>query len=732
MSRKSLPGCAGGGVAAIVLLYWAPALTARADTSGTQSDSSAGLAEVVVTAQRREESVQHTPVAVTAFTAAEIEARGIRSTNDIGANVPGVETVRSTGTISEGDYTIRGIGQDSLSITFDPGVGFYIDDVYIARTSFSARDIFDLDRVEVLRGPQGTLYGRNSSGGAIKLYTKQPDQDLSLDVEGSYGNYDVYTVQAAGNLPLTPVAALRVTASRSAEDEGYLIDPALGQRVGTHESDYFHGVLRLDPTDQLDIRFSSDLNRLTSDGLNFSDPNDQPFVNSSGLYQSGTAYSNNVLNYSQTPLHLYDDATEYGVSADIRYKLDGGAELRSITAYRHNDVQLELDLNNTGLALQVNTDGHQFTEELQLEGAALAGRLKYLGGFFYFNENAEQDWIVGLPLADQYFQSTHSTLLTNSESVYTQETYSILDSLRLTAGIRFTHEEKTLGVNSPLGATPYSTATLIAVGLPDSISANKVTPKIAVEKDVGDNVLTYASYAKGYKGGGFNATSGDPRDATPFAAEQVNAYEVGEKSQWFDNRWRVNTALFVSKLSDAQLNYLSLAGTGNLIEGNVASATIEGVELESSARLTTAWSLFGYVDYTANKIDSVTASALAANIRPGNQLKDTPKWKYQTGSAYTDSLGSLPGNFTLRGTWTWTGKSTNSPTDDPIQAVPAHGELDLRARYDSAGLRWYVQLEGDNVTDVRYPYARLNVLPSVPAQGNMPALYRIRVGYKFF
>lgn len=705
-------------------------LCAFAQKAKTEAKQQHQLKEIIVTAERRQENIQKTPVAVTAFSSSEILARGIASTSDIGMNTPGLTTVPSTGTISEGDYTLRGIGQDSLSITFDPGVGLYVDDVYIARTSFSARQLFDLESIEVLRGPQGTLYGRNSAGGAIKLYTEQPDQTPSLDVEEAYGSFDSYQIQAMGNMPLSPIAAVRLTASRSAEEGGYLYDTTLQRRVSTNASDYFHGVLLLTPTDRLSVSLSADSTHLVSDGEYFSNLNDQPFVNSSGLYEAKTGYDKSALNYTQSPLGLVDDATDSGLAAHVSYKLSSDVTLRSITAYRENRVGLDLDLNNTGLALIVGTAGHQFTEELQIVGSAFDHRLNYVSGLFYFHESAWQDWIVGEPLQQQNFQATHTVLATNSASAYSQGTYSLSDSLRLTAGLRYTHDQKTIGINSPLGPTPYSTATLIAEGIPTTLTDNNVSPKVGVEQDLGKNVMAYVSYTKGYQDGGYNGTAGNPKDALPFAPEVVDAYEGGIKSEWFDQRFRANASVFDNQISQAQFAYFA-PGTGNLVQGNVASVTIRGIELESNALLRPNWQAFGYLDYTYNNIDSATPDAIKAGLLPGNKIKDTPAWKYQIGTSYSHSLGRVPGVVTFRGTWTWTGSSFNSPTDDPVQKISSHGDLDVRLRYDSEDSRWFVQLEGDNVTNDRFYYARLNVLPTVPAQPNLPRQYFVRAGYRF-
>jgi iron complex outermembrane receptor protein len=534
---------------------------------------------------------------------------------------------------------------------------------------------------------------------------------------------------AAINVPVAPDLSLRVSGSRSGEERGYFYNSTLGHRVGTSDNDYLHGVLRYDPGSKLQITLSADYNRLDSDGAYLVDPNDEPYETAAGLYAARLPFNKDTLNTTQTPLKLYDNSIEYGVSLNAKYDLTDEIYVRSITAYRHNSVTPELDINNEGVALDVDTSGSQVTEELQIGGKAFDDKLDFIGGVYYFHEDSHQNWIVAIPLADFYIQNTYAAILTDSEAAYAQATYSVMPWLRLTAGARYSHDEKTLGVNSTLGAA-YNTATLIANGIPTSISANKLTPKFGIEADLADDVLGYFTYTKGFKGGGFNATSGNFRDDVPFAPESVEAYELGLKTQWFGNRLRVNTALFENNLSNAQFDFL-VPGTGDIDQGNVASATIKGVELESSAVLSSGWTAFGYVDYTYNVIDSVSPLALEAAIRPGNQLKDTPKWKYQIGTAYSTPLNFIPGAVTFRGTWTWTGKSFNLPTDDPTEVVPSHGKFDIRIRYESENGDWYAQLEGDNITNDRYQIARLTVLPTVPAQANLPAQFGVRFGTSF-
>ena len=305
-------------------------------SQGTDNNANT-LEEIVVTAERHEENIQKTPISVTSFSAFEIQQRGIQSTVDIGENVPGVVTVTSAGTVGAGTLFIRGVGQDSVSIGLDPAVGLYIDDVYIARPSFTSRAIFDLDRVEVLRGPQGTLYGRNSSGGAIKLYTKQPTDEFGGQFEAFYGNYDRYEVLASLNVPVAPDLSFRVTGSRLGEERGYFYDSTLGHRVGTSDNDYLHGVLRYDPG-KLQVTLSADYNRLDSDGAHLTNPFDEAYLNAAGVYASRLPFNTDTLNTTQTPLNLFDNSIEYGVSLNVKYDLTDEIYVRSITAYRHNSV----------------------------------------------------------------------------------------------------------------------------------------------------------------------------------------------------------------------------------------------------------------------------------------------------------------------------------------------------------------------------------------------------------
>lgn len=707
----------------------AAALLAAAAASAGQAVETQ-LEDIVVTAQRRSENLQDTPLAVTAIGGQELAARGVLSTVQLGQNVPGLVLKSTTGTYSSAAFFIRGIGQKSVFNTFDPGVGVYVDDVYVGRTAFGVRNMFDVERVEVLRGPQGTLYGRNTSGGAVKIVSRAPDpKEAEVGVEAAVGNYERYILQGRANVPLSENLAVRVSGMADMQDQGFVRLTTLGGRGNKADTYALRGALRFNPG-ALDWTVSADWQKLNADGRYGSTLTDGVFTRPDGLLDSSGVYDRDELGVSNSPIPAFNRAREWGLTSNLSYDL-GSATLRSITAYRDFDVDLQLDANNDGFAFGVAQAGHQFTQELQALGG-IGDRLSYIVGFFYFQERTRQVVDLGLPLLGVPVQNSASGISTNAYALFGQATYSFTDSLRLTVGGRYSSEVKRVDVRTLglFGAPVFSTADVVAAGLPVRRSDNSFTPRVAIDFNASDDVLLYASYTAGFKGGGFQSTAGSVADFVSFNPEDVDAFEVGLKSEWLDRRLRFNLAAYWNDYRNIQLDTIvpPPVGTGNIVQLNVAKARVRGVELEANAIISPAFDLFGFVSFIDDKILDVTQGAAALGTQAGGGLNDVPQWQWQLGANVR-----VPGTgLSAQLSWAHQGELFNTVTPpSPIQLIEANDIVTGRIRYEPEGAAWYVQLDCENCLDQRYYVSRLSFPPNYPAMSNTPRLLTLRAGFRF-
>ena len=703
---------------------WAGAAFAQTPTPAPTSPS---VDVIVVTAERRSADVQDVPLAVTAVTGQELEARGVSTVADLAQVTPSLVLKPTTGTYTSGAFFIRGIGQKSVFNTFDPGVGLYIDDVYIGRSSFGIRNIFDLERVEVLRGPQGTLYGRNSTGGAIKIVTKRPGPDAEARVEASYGNFERFSLNAAGNAPLSDSVSMRGSVSIATQGEGFTDLTVLGGTGNKADESGIRGALRFTPNDRLDWTISADWQQIEADGRYGATLTDNVVAGAGGLLRATGRFSKGQLDRSNSPIRAFNDAEEWGLSSNLKYDF-GNVTLTSITSVRDFDVDLLLDANNGGFAFAVKQNGDQFTQELQLAGET--SDLTWLAGVYYFKESSSQIVNLGLPLLGLQVQRSLSDVDTTAYAAFAQATYSFAPNIRGTLGGRFSHEEKdvdatTFGFG---GALSFNPATLRAAGRVTSISDDSFTPRVALEVDFNPNVLGYVSFSQGFKAGGFQSTAGTVADFVPFAPEKVSTYEAGLKSELLDRRLRLNLAAFFNDYSDIQLD--TLLASGSIVQLNVAEAEVRGLEVEFEAAITDAFKVYGFASLIDDEITKVAPTAAALGVRVGSRLNDIAQQQFSLGGEYTWVLAGL-GDLQARATWTHSGEVFNTVTPPhPIQLIDSFDLVDARLRLN-ADSGWFAQLECENCLDERYYTSRLSFAPGYPAIANTPGLFAVRVGAEF-
>jgi Outer membrane receptor proteins, mostly Fe transport len=590
-------------------------------------DEGDGIGVIVVTAQKRSENIQDVPIAISAVSEQYLESRGVDSIDKLGTIAPNVKIERAPSSKSISQISIRGSVTINPAIIWEPAVGLYLDGVYIAKAQGSIFDIADLERVEVLRGPQGTLYGRNALAGAVNLITKKPSGEAGGSAELTYGSYDEVKFRGVLDLPRMGIFSAKVSGQYRKRDGliDLTADPyntpgaslPLRGRTDTIDSGSFMVQVRADISNDITADYTYDysnsrqtppfsqLLRVNRNG----DPRDIFDPNSAG-YPFGGAffpldlYTNpDRVSTASIDADVYERSRSYGHALTVTANL-GPAELKSITAYRDLAWSDGLDLDGSPLPVaytQRITDYHAFSQELQLTGAALSDRLKYVLGAFYFAEKAEtanpQEYFGGgTDLLSSY--GAH----TKAYALYAQVDYNVTDALKLTLGARYTHEKKDIARFFQINydaANGITTPTVIADipygGVPDA-KYNNFSPAATLSYAVTPDVNVYARFARGFKSGGLNGEtnvfvaptpdcpSGAPELCAPYKPEKVDSYEIGAKTQLLGRALVFNVAAFRDEHKDMQLAVFTAGLGAASIVRNAGSARIQGLEFELVAR----------------------------------------------------------------------------------------------------------------------------------------------------
>ena len=556
--------------------------TAVAAPAGAQNQrTSAGVEEVIVTAQKREESLQDTPISILAFSSKALENRGIKGVADLQADVPGLTINEHPNSASTVRLIMRGIGQANDQITYDPKVSIYVDGVYMARFQGLSAEMADLERIEVLRGPQGVLYGRNSTGGAINFITKAPQlgafgfrQDLTI------GNRDRQYSRTRLNIPLGDAAAAELSFLRMSED-GFIRNAGSGvSRFGDKDRRAWRAAFLWQPNERLDLRYTFDRSEMEDTPV---------WMGQVPLYP---AQARRPKASSPTVTDLIpNDITGQGHNLTATFDVSDTLTLKSITGYRELDNFTYMPYHPGVLAPPpfliniVDTHQKQLSQEFQLIGTAFDSRLQYVGGLYYFDESANSSDTNLVPL--QNIRIDRSTSADNvayavfSQATYTPEAFS--RRLHLTLGARYSWDERK-ATKQDTTTLPGGTVVPAPFGVADR-DFGEFSPSGVIAYDINDDINVYAKAVKGYQTGGFNLTASTlERFSEGFKPEFAESYELGLKSFWLDNRLRVNAALFTTDRKDMQVSVPDPNNLSVTDMFNAGKATVKGLELDVTAR----------------------------------------------------------------------------------------------------------------------------------------------------
>ena len=618
---------------------------AVADAAPAESaESFEGVSDIVITAQRRRETAQTVPIAVSAFSGEQLASMGVTSTLQVTAMVPNVVAQSNTGLGSAAGYYIRGIGNTESIPTFDAPVGSYLDDIYVARQSANNLSLFDVERVEVLRGPQGTLFGRNTTGGAINVIMRDPGKDFGGYAEVGYGSYNKKLARGSVDVPLADTFQVKISGYWQ-DDDGYVKNTTTGERMNDEDG---WGV-RLGVKGQLspNATFTGSYTHIKSAAENFQnfecDPRNPN--NCDGRFAT-TGYSKEESAERFAGLDIKGRKARFGLGNNtdtdvVSGKLDIGVAddttLSLITGFVNTASRFSTDvfdgrapgtqvpgLPNTGSpsfqnpfpevagrprgsnTILTDTLAQQFSQEIKLNGTIGADLINYVAGVYYFREDVKTD------IADIVFNNLNADRIirnsTDAKAAYAQADLNVTSKLKLTAGIRYTDETKTLQLqDNRLNCAPtvcLDTANLIAangVAIPTRQNAKVWTPRFAVNFTPNRDVLLFASATRGFKSGGWNARGTTNATFLPFGPEKVWSYEGGIKSDLFNRRVRMNITAFHLDVTDLQTQNAAISPAGALTftTRNFADFKNTGVEVEFSTvpvRGLTLYAIGGYQD----------------------------------------------------------------------------------------------------------------------------------------
>lgn len=701
------------------------------------SDAPPAPQDIVVTAQRRAQKTQEVPIAVTAISDRQIERADMRGLDRLGANVPNLYLARNFGTTSGALIFLRGVGEGDSIFTNDPPVGVYVDDVIFPRATGSLFSFIDIDRIEVLRGPQGTLYGRNTSGGAVKLVTRRPSFDAiggAGDIAaGSYGRIDV---RATVNLPLSSHAALRVS-GLSRNQQGWGRNLTDGARVNGQNLQGGRVALLWEPGRDFSIYATADLSierstpRFPQQFL--------PDVAAPGRYTNVfAAPGGDIDNFRSADTESLNRTDTGGLSLRIEYGSDG-ARLTSITGYRalRSRIGFDQTANAPGAGSNVillqDQKQHSFSQELQLSGTSMGMRINWLAGLYYFGEHNDQLTAIsfatptGSPgarfLTGDFFASPSRAaggmgnwspywprLDTDSFSAFASVTAKLSDRANVTGGLRYTNERKRYDVQF---LTAPDTVLVLADGRIGERRIAKrwrdVSPRLAFDYRLdgdGWQAMAYISAAKGFRSGSFDGRARNIdfvlNRQGAIAPETVWSYEGGVKSTWLHKALLVNVDYFINSYTDITFSAARANSTPpEIFRQNVGNARIQGLELEWKLAPLRGVELGGWIATLADRFTRLKSSpgctAYIADER-NLDLRFTPAFRYQLHASLEQRIG--PGSLRIGGDYSAASSYNIALCNEPQHRVTDSALANAQISYALGD--WLFSLSATNLFDNRF------------------------------
>jgi iron complex outermembrane receptor protein len=750
------------------LYYSMMMLSATSIGNGAYAAEPLVLEEVLVTAQKREQSLQNVPMSVSAMSGDTIRSLGAVDFRGLSTQLANVNIANDQDSI---DIAIRGVSNNR---GFAPATAFHIDGIYTGQSQSGLTAFLDVERVEVLRGPQGTLYGRNATAGAINVITNRPDSaESSASVEVTAGDYDLLKIEAVGNLPLIEdKLALRVALHKE-ERDGYMEHDGFGfAQEDSDGSDVEGGKIRMlfQPTDKIEwlvgydfteqggtgARFYTDIEHLIPlEDLLAQVPAGSSAAAITGILQPGARFAALPLDQQQRILNdpryvpvSYSNETDPEVIARNQLTQDmdqktymtelkaelGSIDLTFLGGYRELDSKRSGD-NDFWAGNRTNVSEVEATEEsYELRIAQNGDTLQWLAGLYYYNNDSESLFDAGAPSG---FGSD-----TTSSAVFGQATWSISDTLSVTGGLRYSEDE-------------IDGSSLLDPSEPESsVKFDDVSWKLSVEKNLTEVSLLYGSVSTGYKTGGLN---GGSQSNPTFDQEEVIAYEIGSKNQLHDGRLQLNVAIFYYDYSDLQVSGIDvvpqldeegnpipdpdnpgafLVESVNTSNSNIDSSEMYGAEIEWIALVSDNFLIDGNIgllktDVGNGEVDNAAIFGAVPTDVSGNQLRKAPESSFNLGLQHTLELSSLGGSLTSRLDFHYEDEQYHDVLNRPQDLEGSYTKTDISTTYRNDSGRYFVQLYGRNLedNDVRTTIFQSAIGPTSAFAA--PRTYGIRGGFNF-
>ena len=702
------------------VLMAACSVSALGVASGARAAETAAAApaleELVVTAQKREEKLQDVPAVVTAMGSETLESRQVDELSDLQSLVPALLVGYNYGSNL---ITIRGVSTNLTSGAEDPSVGLHINGVYQPRSRALDIAMIDVARVEVLEGPQGTLYGRNATGGVVNYILNGPTREFQARVTASAGNYDHYGVQGVVSGPVSDKVSVRLVGMWDDQSKGYVKNLAAGappsspfdpsgppsslfsKRVGAVSA-----AVRFDATDTFRLDLAGFyVNTKAPFSPTLSEPTRSAFLLTRLV---PTTFAPHAI-YIGSPLRY--DTEDSQVSATAAWGLGSHWELKSITAYQTYINHQLVDYDAAAYRAQEirqATKSNTITQEFDLTGRSFDDRLTSIFGFFYLDDQVKAvatsfSGVTAAPFTSLFQSDQKAT----SYSFFTDQTFSITPKLRVIGGLRYNHDKKDMTQTvQRVGSAPT------CPGMSGSLSWSSWTPRFGAQFDVAPNVMTYVTWQKGFKSGGFAANT----CLNSYDPEKINGFEGGVKSEFWDHRARLNVAAYTYKYSNLQVQ--KLIGIQGFAVENAAAARLKGVEATFEAAITDRLRLNGsglvqsakYTDFlNCNQAEFLGACGATTDPRPlasrsvqvaGNWLNRAPPYKATLGVEYT--LDVLGGDLLLRAESEWSGKVRYNEFNTANLTQGAYNVQNFYATYTPPDSKFKVRAFMKNVGDKNY------------------------------
>lgn len=707
----------------------------RAAPAAGKTASATTLDSVTVTARKREETLQEVPVAVTAFTSEALDKMNVQDISDLDGQVPNLTIYAARGASSTVTAYIRGIGQSDPTWGADPGVGIYLDDVYIARPQGALLDVFDVSRIEVLRGPQGTLYGKNTIGGAIKYISRGlPTQNEGF-AQITVGNYGQLDAKAAIGGPVGGAdSGLRArVAVASMNRDGFGENTFNGQPVSDKQINAARLNVGAYAGDDFDVQFALDWidDQSGMRGSKMLAPN--PFI---------PAYQPMDDRYDiRSGMRNLNSVETKGASATVNWRPNEDLALKYVVAKRESDSDANIDFDSTPVKLAdvggTYTD-NQVSNEVQLNYDA-GGRVRGVVGLYQFSGEA------GGQIRNNFFNlqfgDTRGKVLTDSIALYGDWTFDLTSKLKLDVGARYTDEDKrAIVLNRFYADATFSRPIAVAADFDKKTNFTNVSPKVSLDYQITPDIMVYGLATRGFKSGGYNIRANAvavPRSAEPFDDETVDSFEIGSKMAFLDQRLFLNLSAFHNKYKDIQLSvFTGIDTNGDGIDDaffgdftNAGAGTINGLEVEYQYLPSRHWLISGNLAWLDAKYDEYMDRGI--NVADRMKFTNAPEFSGALNVEYRTDLAN-GGNLSARVSYSY--QSEVWPTTDlsPVIRQDGYGLVNAGViwKLDDA---WTFSLQGTNLADKEYRTTGYNI----PAVGTLigfygpPRQYSLSVRYDF-